>query len=504
MVIKALTEMNYTNPFSDYGKIVQDERFVGRRKEIAVIQNRLLGSNYGNLAIMGLPRIGKSSLAHNAIYKLKDDLKKKETLVFWINIGSITSSKYFFLKLAFDTYSAIQEVSEESDRISLQRYYDKLYIPDLNEIEFTSYLQNFFRTVKSKNLKLIFVLDEFDNTERIFRVEDFQLLRELSNDPSTQLALLTISRRTLQELEPENGALSNFYQIFSDLHLGFYNESDLLLYWNFVKKHNVVVSNETIKNIEYYASAHPFMLDLINNEIFNNFQGHSLNFEEIFTSIIDNLRLKILNEYGTILKLMKEESLASKAIQIIVGPVYDVKQIDVEKLQKYQLIKVNGEKYDAFCPYFSDYLRISQNEIDVWPLFSEFEMEMRSLIKQQIFETYGEVWESKFPKQDVIAELKLNREVNKRAFGERAPDDLINYTYPKHFFDGFITTNWNWFKPIFKKDKSDWKPKFNDLVKVRNPLAHNNYNFLTESDKNKTTGYCQEILELIRKWKQSN
>jgi AAA+ ATPase superfamily predicted ATPase len=495
--------MNYINPFSDYGKIVQNERFVGRQREITTIQNRLLGSNYGNLAIMGLPRIGKSSLAHNAIFKLKDDLLKDRTLVFWINTGSITNSKFFFLKLALDAYNLIQEIFEEADMISIEKSYKKLNLPDLNEIEFSSYLQNFFRKVKSTNHKLIFVLDEFDNSERIFRVEDFQLLRELSNDPSTQVALLTISRRTLQELEPENGALSNFYQIFSDLHLGFYNETDLLLYWNFVKGHNVVVGNDTIKSIEYYVSSHPFLLDLINYDIFNNIKGHSINFEEVFSSIINNLRLKILNEYGTILKLMREENIASKAIQIIVGPVYDIRQIDVEKLQKYQLIIKSGDDFVGFCPYFTNFLKLSQNEIEVWPLFSEFEIEMRSIIKQFLTENYGELWEDKFPKQDIVAELKINREVNKRAFGEKAPDDLINYTYPKHFFDGFITTNWNWFKPIFKKDKSDWKPKFSDLVKVRNPLAHNNFNFLTESDKNKTTGYCQEILELIQKWKKS-
>lgn len=503
--------MNYINPFSDYGKIVQDERFVGRQKEITAIQNRLLGSNYGNLAIMGLPRIGKSSLAHNAIYKLKDDLKKKGTLVFWINTGSITSAKYFFLKLAFDTYAAIQDIIGESDMISLEKSYDKLSIPDLNEIEFTSYLQNFFRTVKVKNLKLIFVLDEFDNTERIFRVEDFQLLRELSNDPSTQLALLTISRRTLQELEPENGALSNFYQIFSDLHLGFYSESDLLLYWDFVKKHNVVVSNETISKIEHYASAHPFMLDLINNDIFNSIQGHSINFEEIFNSIIDNLRLKIFYEYGTILKLMKEESIASKAIQIIVGPVYDVKQIDVEKLQKYQLIKVSEDKYVGFCPYFSDYLKISQNEIDVWPLWSETELELRSLIKVFLETKYGDNWEEKFLKDGsntkkghYIESFKNMRDRNRKSFREKASEHLVDYTYPNDMIDCFISSDWKWFSAIFKRNASDWVPIFNHLSKIRNPLAHNNSNFLRESDKNLALGYCQDILELIKKWKQAN
>jgi hypothetical protein len=496
--------MNTINPFSDYGKIVENERFIGRTKEINSIRNRLLGINYGNLAIMGLPRIGKSSLAHNSIYILKDDLQKTKTLVFWINIGSITNARNFFLNLALQSYITLEDILDESDFAYLNRRYKRITADNLNEIEFNTYLQNYFRYVKSNNYKLVYILDEFDNSQRIFKIEDFQLLRELSNDPSTQLALLTISRRTLQELEPENGALSNFYQIFSDIHLGFFNEVDLSYYWDFVRKYNVLVDNEAIQTIYYYASSHPYILDIINNEIFNHIQDKNSALINILSKIIAQLRLKILNEYSTIVKLMKDENIDSKVIQILLGPVYDVKQIDIERLLKYQLIKIDKDCYQGFCPYFSDFLKISQHEIDVWPLFSEFETEMRSIIKVFLLETYGEEWVEKFPKKDIILELKQNREGNKKAFGERASDDLINYTYPKHFFDGFITSNWNWFKQIFKKDKSDWKPKFSDLVKVRNPLAHNNINFLSEADKNKTTGYCQEIIELIVSWKSKN
>lgn len=57
------------NPFSDYGGIIPTERFIGRKAEIKQIQKRILGESFGNLAIMGLPRIGKSSLAWNSIFE---------------------------------------------------------------------------------------------------------------------------------------------------------------------------------------------------------------------------------------------------------------------------------------------------------------------------------------------------------------------------------------------------------------------------------------------------
>ena len=60
------------NPFADFGSIVFGQRFVGREKELNAIAQRVLGDNYGNLAIMGLPRIGKSSLAWQGIMTKKE------------------------------------------------------------------------------------------------------------------------------------------------------------------------------------------------------------------------------------------------------------------------------------------------------------------------------------------------------------------------------------------------------------------------------------------------
>ena len=60
------------NPFADFGSIVYGDRFIGREEEIKAVQNRIFGKAYGNLAIQGLPRIGKSSLAWKAILEFKD------------------------------------------------------------------------------------------------------------------------------------------------------------------------------------------------------------------------------------------------------------------------------------------------------------------------------------------------------------------------------------------------------------------------------------------------
>jgi hypothetical protein len=56
----------FYNPFANNGNIVYDDDFVGRQDEIRTIQQRVINSpQAGCLAIVGAPRIGKSSLVYH-------------------------------------------------------------------------------------------------------------------------------------------------------------------------------------------------------------------------------------------------------------------------------------------------------------------------------------------------------------------------------------------------------------------------------------------------------
>jgi len=180
MVTKTL---NLDNPFADYGNIFEGNRFVGRKSETVTIHNRVLGSNYGNIAIMGLPRIGKSSLAWNALMTEKDELFKRKILVMRINSGSILTSKDFYLKLMDKALPNVRTLSFElyDQLASLRKYYNEH--ESENEIEF------FFALVKQFDYRLIYILDEFDNLANFFKLQDFQLLRELSISPDTKYVL---------------------------------------------------------------------------------------------------------------------------------------------------------------------------------------------------------------------------------------------------------------------------------------------------------------------------
>ncbi len=107
---------DFENPFADYGNIVRGERFIGRKENLRVIESRIVRPKEpGNLAIIGEPRIGKSSLVYKAIVEQKDNLIAKNLLPIWINLATYDQASMFFrslcgrngrIELAFRTNSA--------------------------------------------------------------------------------------------------------------------------------------------------------------------------------------------------------------------------------------------------------------------------------------------------------------------------------------------------------------------------------------------------------------
>ena len=96
------------NPFADFGSIVYGQRFVGRKKALVIISQRVLGENYGNLAIMGLPRIGKSSLAWQGIMSKKEELEKKKIVPIFFQTGSCRDARSFFTQILLCLHDEIQ------------------------------------------------------------------------------------------------------------------------------------------------------------------------------------------------------------------------------------------------------------------------------------------------------------------------------------------------------------------------------------------------------------
>ena len=510
------------NPVADYGGIVFGPRFVGRTNELHQIEQRVMGPTYGNMAIMGLPRIGKSSLAWQAIMTKKDILLEDKTIPIFFQVGSCISSEAFYKQL-------VNYVHDELELVCEDERYEKYSSKILNDLQYAidksliiPLVQKYFKLVKRLGFKIIYILDEFDSVQSIFSVSDFQTLRELSTKPDTKICIVTCSRKTIQEIESKDGAISNFYGTFSEIRLGMFSKDDMVQYW---KRLSVGqnISDDYKNYVEFCVGRHPYLLDMCNDYSFRN--------NIFFTNIndVEEIRIQLWHQFKTIQDTLSNEGLLDKAIQLVLGPAYNVTKLEEERLLKFQFIKKTdneeklevlgrltgpsaderGKTYMCFSDYFTIYFDHGHWEsIDYWPLWTATEKAIRRIIKTYVKSQYSEDWETEiFAKfgnsqnwTNQFNSIKSVREKWRKAFPS-ASSNLIDYTMSREMYRVFMAPAWkDWFQKIFVGDKKVWAAKFEFLADIRNPMAHNNREFISQEQITIASQYCEEINRTIEEW----
>jgi len=527
MVIK---ELKIANPFADNGGMVIGDSFVGRSNEICEIHTRVLGEMYGNLAVVGLPKIGKSSLVWNALIPFREKLLHDKHILAYISISSEDTALDLFKRLALSVLEVIEfEGDLQKLYFKLQDIYKSAKENQKDRYEFKYYVNNFFIQCKRFNCRVTFILDEFDQAETLFTIADFQYLRSLSYEPDKKVCLITISRKTLQELEPENGAISNFYSVFSELHLQLFDEKDLNLYWNRIENLGIEIRDEYRKQVNYFVGNHPYWLNIVNYHILNRVKSENKSGSELLSEIGNGLKKCLWDNYDDIIALMDKEGLKSHFIQAVVGPVINLTQMSIERLAKYGLVKAvsarekygayfqalidaglvneNDISYNSISKHFNDYLKQNESEFEIWALWNETEFQLRKLITFHLKEKYGEEWRDAFilanPKKgNDILRMEDIRAKTKRSFGNLASDNIVSYTYPLDMWNCFISTDWTWFQKILTGQLASWRERLLFLSKIRNPIAHSNRDFVNQIDQSKAKEICNELIEKIRTWEE--
>lgn len=517
------------NPFADYGGIVYGDRFIGRTDSIKKITERVLGPIYGNLAIMGLPRVGKSSLAWHAIMERKEELIEIKTIPIFFEAGSCINSNGFFKKMVTRLYDELEFRCEDE---KYQKFSSKII--DSLKVEYDKDLvQKYFKLVKRFGYKTIFIFDEFDSVQSFFEKADFQLLRELSYNPDTHLCLVTCSRKTIEDIEVKDGAISNFAGTCSDLRLGMFSKEDVSLYWKHFASYWDV--DETYKNaISYFTGNHPWLMDKVNSKMFNS------DVSSVEFSKFDDVKLELMEILDNLVTTIEKEHLLDSAIQVVVGPYYNTDQKQIEKLLKYEFVKKVSPEYkkllfsgmevgpswDGYCYIcFSDYSTLDfyrryYANVPYVSLWSETENLLRYCVKEFLKANFSDDWENElaislknippFPTfpfdkwKSNLNSLKNNREKMIQNFPTMNGGHLVDFTLTAQIFDLFIRPNWKWFNThIFRGNRDEWNTKFEFLTTLRNPVAHNNVIGNMEEEIRIAREYCQDVSTSIKEWQKN-
>ena len=297
--------MRRENPFADYGGIVHGDRFIGRKESLSVIESRLVQPKEpANLAIIGQPRSGKSSLVYRALIDRKEYLIEKNLIPLWVNLSTYDQSEVFFQSLV----NAYVEEIEDLDRLDegIQRAANRACDSQLSWNERYRKIQRFFKKVRETGYRLLLILDEFDHARLLFKdsVSDFQKLRELSYQPELGVTLVTTSRRSIKAIELQAGDISTLSETFRRHYLAMFEDGDLQIFFHRLALAGVENSEELKDEILSYCGGYPYLLDILGCEMVEmRHRGQALHVERA----VERISQVLFDHYHHIVDLIKED-----------------------------------------------------------------------------------------------------------------------------------------------------------------------------------------------------
>jgi len=321
--------MTTANPFVGYGTIASDDRFIGRDTERGSLRRRLFEAR-SSAALIGLTRMGKSSLANQIVREKPDD----STLVGWVNIATVRSGA-----------EALKDIL---DMCPPETALHATFTAGPDEARDVP-IHDLYRLIRGALLRLgqtgghlVVVLDEFDSLKNFPDARDFlNLLRELVYYPDRiPMAALALARRPIDRIEVEAADISSFAGVCDSIYLRPMDYEQVRR----MAARSVDLGGDAPDVAWKYAAGHPFLSEVA----FCRMLEHGM------SDIGRVLQSDLSAYYKKVEDFMRREELWDPLLTLAFGSAIDV---DVEQgalVRRYGLIDDNGEVWSS---EFSAYLR---------------------------------------------------------------------------------------------------------------------------------------------------
>ncbi len=413
-------------------------------------------------SIVGLPRMGKTSVA-------KELLRTRHTDI----AGSV--SGYITLDAIRSPAQAYNRMLEElapdaSSQMLLPRLVD-------HDQAYEHFLRNLRKLCRSGQ-KSTLVIDEIDAVRR----EDFtdaslfiSRIREVANDRDRYgVTFVFVSRRSLDMIQ---GAVntSTLAGLCEVIYLQPLTRDGLD---ELIARSPIPVSCAGREALWRITGGHPYLAEVVMCEAVD--RANSLIDDQLIESAQHIQSHEFTNQYQQLANLLTQEQMFDALCELVVGPQWRPISPHVVALLKHYGIIRGAENIvggvDSISQHFGDYLALVARTAPSWSLLGDAERQLRYLIQDRMCEAYGENWldilKSKLPqKAGILEKLSEQRFREKRMFGDAASDFILDYAYISDLKD-LIFAEWDRYREILGGAKSEWEKRFQQILKVRNPMAH--------------------------------
>ena len=448
------------NPFSGRGAPVSGSRLVGRQALLDRLAMRIRSE--AHCSLVGLPRMGKTSIAREVLRHL--DRADIGFVGGHMTLDAISGPIQAYARVLYETSI------DGTDDLSVLRTndHDEAY-------------ENFLKALRGRRRlgrKSVIVVDEMDAIVR----DDFpdkelflSRIREVANDRDRYgMTFIFVSRRSLDMIQKAipGSTLPGLCEV---IYLQPLERDDLI---ELAARSPVSVDDSGGEALWQLTGGHPFLAEVVMCEAVEN--GESRINDKSIESAQHAQSHEFTNQYRQLASLLSHEGMFEALCELTVGPQWrSISPHTVSLLKHYGLLRsidtVAGG-VECMSQHFKDYLALLTRTTPSWVLLGDTERQLRYLIQDRMIETYGEDWfeelRRRYPRMsDALEKLVQQRVREKRVFGDAASDLILDYAYIADLKD-LIFSEWEKYRPILGGAKADWERRFQDITKVRNPMAH--------------------------------
>ena len=519
------------NPFASPTEEVEGDDFVGRKSVLAEMHRDVVYPNkISNYHVVGLPRIGKSSLLKAFREKVRQNHYNLDLVVIYISLDKCENSEAMWREIGKELRIELRRKLSSSNKYAA--FEEELEFEGINEnnIDY-DYVCSVAKCMKVVGFFGLVLIDEFDNFSTIASKATVGNFRTLINSSDYGIRAVIASRRMVERIEREiegavNADVSTLAPIFiNGCKLKMFDEEDMTDYWATIgKKIGRTISEKYIQEVQYYVGNHPCLLNLLNgcywaeheskNYISNDSTSLNLN-NELLNKLHDAFDWAVWRD-------IKKWQLLRSLILSTWGPDEDIPNDELSELERYGVVNTdqiltepNGPIRIAISRYFTEWMNLKRYMLPFGDEWSKAEGNMRKIVKCFCDDMYqgDETKMINHLETKNANGIELNVDPRFTAKGRfdamrnrmikninKYPDmssSLIDYSDPSDLPEIFFKREWHWFGQIFGNTWDDnWKDKFSAINEVRNIKAHNNPG-VPKARIELAKKYCHEINEKI-------
>lgn len=518
------------NPFASPTEEVEGDDFVGRKSVLAEMHRDIVYPNkISNYHVVGLPRIGKSSLLKAFRKEVRQNHYNLDLIVIYISLNKCEDSDAMWRMIGKQLREELRRKLSSSSRYSSFEEELEYEGIDDNNIDY-DYVCSVARCMKAVGFFGLVLIDEFDNFSTIASKATVGNFRTLFSDSDYGIRAVIASRRMVERIEKEvegavNANVSTLAPIFiNGCKLKMFNDEDMTDYWtNIARKIGRNLSEKYIQEVQYYVGSHPCLLNLLNgcywaeqeskDYISNDSTSLSLN-KELLNKLHDAFDWAVWRD-------MEKWQLLRSLILSTWGPDENIPDEELSELDRYGVIskdqiltEPDGPIRIAISRYFTEWMNLKRYILPFGDEWSKAEGNMRKIVKCFCDDMYQgdeakminhletknakDIEKDKNPRYTAKGRFDSMREKMIKNLN-KYPDmssSLIDYSDPSDLPEIFFRREWHWFLQVFGKTWYDWREKFSTINEVRNIKSHNNPGF-PQTRIELAKKYCHEVNEKI-------